>query len=337
MIDMQVTDDQQQIIDAVALFLAENLPVARHRRRHLRGALDAALLRDIAALGWIGLGVAEDLGGHGLGLIDDMLVCRELGRQLAPLSLLGAVLAARVAAHAGRADLVRQIGAGTARVAVALRCEQLDDAASLLLVDAPAAGWSVGLTGDAVYLLDISALPTLEVLPAADESIDFERRALDAGAARCVVTGVARSETVLLGAAFLAGMAEATRDHAVEYAKQREQFGQAIGGFQAIKHMCADMALRAESAKCLLFYAGIALEKHGAAAGPQVLAAKVIAADASLQNGAANIQVHGGTGFTDEVDAHLYMKRAHVLERVLGTQRAYQARLGLDASFGEQF
>jgi alkylation response protein AidB-like acyl-CoA dehydrogenase len=131
----------------------------------------------------------------------------------------------------------------------------------------------------------------------------------------------------------MAGMAEATRDMAVGYAKLREQFGQAIGAFQAIKHICADAALRAEAATCQLMFAAIETQKQSSLAPMHVTAAKLTAADALLQNAAANIQVHGGIGFTAECDAHLYMKRAHVLEQLLGSQRWHQSVMGK----GQQF
>jgi alkylation response protein AidB-like acyl-CoA dehydrogenase len=328
MIDMQTTEDQEEIIEAVSLFLIERLPVSRHRKAELGGRMEPGMLKEIAGLGWIGLGVPEETGGHGRTLIDDMLLSREFGRYLAPMSLFASVLAARLAAGAGRTDLAKLFIAGESKVAIAIRCDDPRLADALLIVDAPDAEWVVGLTAESAYLMSCADLPPPELLQPTDASIDLARRNTIVGAT--IVSGgkAAFIESLLLGSAVLVGMAEATRDMAVAYAKNREQFGQPIGAFQAIKHMCADMALRSEAAKCLLFFAAIEVEGENSPAPMHVAAAKVMAADASMLNAYANIQVHGGTGFTVESDAHLYVKRTHVLEQILGPQRWHQSLLG---------
>jgi len=327
MIDMQVTDEQEVIIEAVALFLAERLPVSRYRKADPGAPLDLAMLKEIAGMGWIGLGISEDLGGHGRTFIDDMLVCRELGRGLAPMPLFAAIVGARLTTAAGRADLAKRIIDGDGKVAIAIRCGDTSKQRELLVVDAPDADWLVGLTADGAYLASCACGPGA-LLPATDVSIDLAHRTIGENEIIVRLGRSAFDESVLLGTSLLVGMAEATRDMAVGYAKNREQFGQPIGAFQAIKHICADMALRAEAAKCLLFFAGIEFEGKSAAARMHISAAKVMAADASMLNAQANIQIHGGAGFTFESDAHLYVKRAHVLEQILGPQHRYRSVLG---------
>ena len=121
------------------------------------------------------------------------------------------------------------------------------------------------------------------------------------------------------------GGAEATLDKAVAYAKVRQQFGKPIGSFQAIKHLCADMLVRVESARSATWYAAWALASN---ADDQPLAtrtAKAYATDAFFACAADNIQVHGGIGFTWEHDAHLYFKRAHALRALLGHPREHRA------------
>jgi alkylation response protein AidB-like acyl-CoA dehydrogenase len=131
---------------------------------------------------------------------------------------------------------------------------------------------------------------------------------------------------VLIGA-FAVGLAEATRDMAVEYAKIREQFGKPIGSFQAIKHMCADMAIRAESALCQAAVASLTLSDHDPGAGFHGTACKLVSIDAALKNASQNIQVHGAIGFTSEADAHLYLKRAHVMDQLWGDTRFQRERM----------
>jgi alkylation response protein AidB-like acyl-CoA dehydrogenase len=124
----------------------------------------------------------------------------------------------------------------------------------------------------------------------------------------------------VLVAAQLAGMAAATADSAVAYAKERRQFDKPIGAFQAVKHICADMEVRAEIARAAVDAAGVTYDDPGVGDVERAIAsAKVVATDAALANAKACIQVHGGMGFTWEVDAHLYLKRAWVLDRLFGT------------------
>lgn len=123
------------------------------------------------------------------------------------------------------------------------------------------------------------------------------------------------------------GGAEACLDMAVEYAKVRKQFGRPIGSFQAIKHTCADMLTRLESARSAAFYAS-ALAAQGHPDLPEaVAAAKAFCSDAFFQCAGDNLQVHGGIGFTWEGDAHLFLKRAKASEALFGDATYHRARL----------
>ncbi|MDP3781982.1 MAG: acyl-CoA dehydrogenase family protein [Sphingopyxis sp.] len=94
----------------------------------------------------------------------------------------------------------------------------------------------------------------------------------------------------------------------------RQQFDRPIGSIQAIKHNCSDMAVRAAVARSQLYYAACALDAGHADAAFHITAAKLLADQAALDNGRANIQVHGGIGMTDEAAPHLCLKRAHLLQ-----------------------
>lgn len=102
----------------------------------------------------------------------------------------------------------------------------------------------------------------------------------------------------------------------IAYTAQRRQFGQPIGGFQAIKHHCANMAIGAEMLSCQLDMAAIALRDGREDAGFQVAALRRLAPGIALTNARLSIQVHGGIGFSAEADAHHYLKHAHVLSRL---------------------
>jgi alkylation response protein AidB-like acyl-CoA dehydrogenase len=126
-------------------------------------------------------------------------------------------------------------------------------------------------------------------------------------------------EASALTAALLVGIASAETDLAVAYAKERQQFGRAIGSFQAVKHICADMLSRAEVARAAVYAAGVHLDGNGDGdTARAVTGAMLLASEAAFANGKACVQVHGGMGFTWELPLHLYLKRAWVLSTTFG-------------------
>lgn len=130
-----------------------------------------------------------------------------------------------------------------------------------------------------------------------------------------------------MSAAELVGLAEAMLDQAVEYSKIREQFGQPIGGFQAIKHKLADVAVALEFARPVVWRAAQALDDGLASASLHVSHAKLVAADASYLAGESAIQVHGAMGYTYEVDLHFWMKRAWALGGAWGSRGFHMRRV----------
>jgi alkylation response protein AidB-like acyl-CoA dehydrogenase len=129
-----------------------------------------------------------------------------------------------------------------------------------------------------------------------------------------------RVRGAVLTSAIELGLAEGSCDLAVAYAKERQQFGKPIGSFQAVKHICADMISRVEVARAAVYQAGVCLDD------PTILdpayaasVARIVANSASSENGKDCVQVHGGMGYTWEVDAHLFVKRAWVLATQFGS------------------
>jgi alkylation response protein AidB-like acyl-CoA dehydrogenase len=131
----------------------------------------------------------------------------------------------------------------------------------------------------------------------------------------------------VLVSAMLSGIAAAGRDMSVGYAKTREQFGSAIGAFQAVKHRCADMAVSAALADAQLTFAALSVSEMTDDAGFQVAAARVVAEHAALSNVREAIQIYGGIGVTWECDAHLYLKRVHALRELFGGEAAQRGVL----------
>ncbi|HSO94654.1 MAG TPA: acyl-CoA dehydrogenase family protein [Acidimicrobiia bacterium] len=129
-----------------------------------------------------------------------------------------------------------------------------------------------------------------------------------------------RQSGALLTAAYQVGMAQACVDRAGAYALERHQFARPIGSFQAVKHLLADMAVRAEVARAAVDAAACTVEDPTVGDPARaVSSAKVMAGDAARLNAKGSLQVHGGMGFTWDVDVHLYLKRAWVLDTVFGT------------------
>jgi alkylation response protein AidB-like acyl-CoA dehydrogenase len=122
------------------------------------------------------------------------------------------------------------------------------------------------------------------------------------------------------------GGAQRCLDMTVEYAKERIQFGRVIGSFQAIKHKCADMLLKVESARSAAYYAGWAAATGDPELSVLASLAKAYCSEAYFHCAAESLQIHGGVGFTWEYDVHLHFKRAKAGEQLLGTP-AYHREL----------
>lgn len=115
-------------------------------------------------------------------------------------------------------------------------------------------------------------------------------------------------------------------DMSTQYAKMREQFGQPIGRFQAIKHRLADCKVMLESARALSHYATWTVENNSSDSCETVFSAKGLISDSLIKIAGESVQIHGGIGFTEELDCHLYVKRARVYENYLGSQYSIRER-----------
>jgi alkylation response protein AidB-like acyl-CoA dehydrogenase len=134
----------------------------------------------------------------------------------------------------------------------------------------------------------------------------------------------------VLTSALQLGLAETSLELATAYAKERQQFGKVIGQFQAVKHMCADMVARVEVCRAAVYMAGVCIDDPEVGDPARAASvARVLANATSSDNGRDCVQVHGGMGYTWEVDAHLLLKRAWVLATAYGTSDEHADRLAL--------
>jgi alkylation response protein AidB-like acyl-CoA dehydrogenase len=271
--------------------------------------------KQLCALGWAGLHLAEEFGGSGYGTAELAVVLEGLGREVAGGPFLPTVVASA---------LIAEYGTDAQRAALLPGLADGSSCASVGRDGGPAIGavWAtVHLVqdGDDVRLLAQDAV-RVEALerPALDPSL---------GVARVVVTGEGETLTGAgsglvrllrtLAAAEAAGGARATFDAALDYAKVREQFGRTIGSFQAVKHHLANMLVRSELAVAVAWDAARLLP--GPVAELAAATAAGVALEAYVDNARMAIQIFGGIGFTWEHDAHLFLRRATSLGALTGT------------------
>lgn len=332
--DLLPSDDQTQIVDTIKSFLAGEAPVDRLREHGAIGNPDAALWPKLGELGFLGLGLAEELGGIGLSASEEMLVFREFGYNLVSIGIFGIVLGARVAAIAGDDALRDELLSGGKRVGIAnargLAAGKRPNAQDYHLFEAVEADLILLVREDGAGLFARADFADIQAVDSTDSVLTLERARLAADPSRLWVpttTDNIHSRALMLLGAYAVGLGEGARDMAVEYAKVREQFGKPIGSFQAIKHICADMAMRSEAALCQASFASLVLAGGLPDTDFHAVASKIVATDVAVKNAAANIQVHGAFGFTSEANAHHYLKRSHVADLLWGSLREQRERI----------
>lgn len=305
--DLNHSPDQRQILDAAAAMLEAHYPVGRLRE----GKPDD--LREIADFGAFALSLPEERGGAGFTLAEEALLHGLLGRHLVSTRALAAAMAARLAAGLGRNHIAEQALSGTGAI-----CAGVTSGDTLLLVEPENAAYAVVFGQCRLALVDTSKLH-LSPVEGLGGGTPFAR-ARPAGILGEWSAGEETAIADLLVSAQLLGIAEAVRDLAVAYAKIRQQFGRPIGAFQAVKHHCADMAVAAEMLSSLLDMAAIALRDRREDSAFQLAALRLLAPRVALANARTCIQIHGGIGFSDEADAHHFLKQAHILSRMVGCE-----------------
>lgn len=328
--DLEPDDSQAALRDELRRFLADRVTSdARRAIGERPGAVDPALWGELAAMGAFTLALPEDRGGVGLGWADAVLAFEELGRAAVPGPLVGTTLAHTLgvgAADPGPAvvGVVDAVG-GTALV------EHLGGLDALVVLDA---GGLRVIDGEALAALAAGAAALdrpLDLLTPVSRvaRLDGGRPAGDRAAA-----GAWRSVGGLLTAALQVGLGEGALLMGIDYARQRKQFGREIGTFQAVKHMLADAYAGIEVARSAVWSAAVQLDEAGGAAGAAepgvvraVAGARIVAAGAAVAAAKANIQVHGGMGFTWDLDAHVFLKRALALDTTFGSVEAAVATM----------
>ncbi len=330
--EFALSEDQRLLQDSLKGVLAGAASLDQIRKiaagdAEASGALETAL----ADFGLASLLVPEDAGGLGLGLLDACLVQEALGSHIAPSGFLANALAATVLG--AYPDLLTLIAAGEVKFGLALtELTSRRDGAGVSLAEGKLSGTSLlamNVEG-ATHLLAGDNQGQLHVVEVRKN--DNQMRTIDKTRAFHEVKfagekPVARAKSDdrflatarLLIAADTLGAAQAMIDKAVAYAAERQQFGRVIGSFQAVKHMCAEMAAKLEPGRALIWHAAHALDT-GDTEGP-VMAnlAKSYMAEAGTFIARTSTEVHGGMGFTDLVGLHYWFKRIGVNRQLFGS------------------
>ncbi|GAB2862388.1 acyl-CoA dehydrogenase family protein [Actinocorallia aurea] len=318
--DLMPSADQKDLRAGLRDWLADAWDAERLRAAAAVPAppFDRKAWKALADLGVLGLTLPEDAGGMGLGLAEAVLLFEELGRALVPGPLVGTFLAAGLVPGAAEGDAIVTV---------------LDTAEPVRVLEHPETATDVLVLDDVgVFLLapaDVAGPPAAHPLdpltPVASAALALEgaRRLGDAAdAARLRRTGR------ILTAALQVGVAQGALDLAVRYAGERSQFDRVIGSFQAVKHLLAEALVRVDLARPAVLVAALTVDDPGSGdPGEAAATAKLLADAAASGNGRTGVQVHGGMGFTWEVLAHLYVKRAWVQETAFGTAAALAEEL----------
>jgi len=316
------------------------------------------LWSEMAKLGWLGLPFPEEHGGAGLGLVELGIVLEEMGRAAYPGPFFATVVLGGLGIELGGSATQKDkwlpaISAGTARATAALLEADLDwdPASTTTVATKDGQGWTLSGVkrfapwahvadvvlvparspeGLSLFLVDPQAMGvTLTPMVGIDLANRWSEMRLDKvavgadavlgtpGSAGPLLESLLRRAAVMSSAEML-GAARRCLDMSVGYVKVREQFGQPVGSFQAIRHRCAEMLLEAENAHAAVYYAAWALSAGAEDAAVASSICKAYVSDAARKVCGDAIQVHGGIGFTWEYDLHLYMKRAKALEPLYG-------------------
>ncbi len=334
--ELRPSDEQQQLVEAYAALYAKESPPERVRAGEPLG-FDRVLWDRLLEMGSLEMAVPESEGGWGASLLDLALVAEQHGRFLGSAPLVEAQVAARLLARAGDGGRLRAVLAGERIVTVALRPVR-----ALVAPLVPG-----GAVADEVVVLDgttLSVVPATKrvtpenvgAMPIADVAVD--RDALDAGRLldgdeASAALESALDEWLLLTASALAGIARRSVEIGVEYAKEREAFGQKIGAFQAVGHRLADHATSAAGAELLAREAAWATSEDPPRAAELAAMAFAFAAETARDASYAALHFHGGYGFMLEYDIQLYFRRARAWANVVMSPRAARRRVA-DLRYG---
>ena len=325
--NFDLNDDQREIKNTARDLLSQRSTFEAVRRAAEGGGYDESLWQELTELGWTGIGIDEESGGVGFGVIELALLAEELGYAVTPSRFLANAMAGLVLSSAGSEEQKSKWLAGIASGEAPATVAFARDGMAELVPDAEGAALVVLVDGDRAVVHE-SADVSIEKIETIDPTRSYFRVTANGGGEPLegsVDAGVDRAEVIL--AAELTGIAQRALDMTVEYVKQRKQFGQPVAVFQAVSHGCAEMFLETESARSATYGAATVADSDPEQLPFSASIAKAVAGEAGPRVTRKAIQLHGGIGFTWEADVHWLFKRAHLDAAQLGRTHDHRARI----------
>ena len=327
------TAEQDELAEIAASFAESSFPISMLHSKSQDPAGDRPGWPEAARLGLFGLAVPDSSGGLGARSAEEVLVTHALGRVLAPPSLTATLLAAH-AAHSCGSGVLRPlldgrhvVGMGRPMNPGGMQIDGAQASGTAVVIRTRGCDAVLLTAGSRFALISADSLPVC-AFGGMDSYADVSVHDLDR--VEVIFSGddpALAIRRILMLSALFGGIAESAASMSVSYVQQRQQFGRPIGAFQAIKHRCADMATRAEVARAATSYASVLFDEKDPTAFVTALAALHVASEGALTNARMNIQNHGGIGFTMDCDAHLHVRRAHVLIEMAGGRNEVLAGL----------
>lgn len=333
-----LSEEQTLLQDTVNRFLADNVPLDAVRA-YADGGSDADIWQGLTELGLPALLISEDNGGLGLSPVDAAIVAESLGYHVAPAPYLGSAIMAPTALQlaGGQAERLGELAAGALRIGIAF------GEAVGARMDAGVSFQGGKLTGKSLFAFDDVADAYLVadgnrhlyLVNASDSAlsrsplttVDRSRRTIELTYDGCDAELISDQADVFdaaldIGRVMLAadtlGAAQCMLDQAVAYAKEREQFNRPIASFQAVKHMCAEMAAEIEPCRSMVWFAAYALADLPDEARLTACHTKAHLAEVGKFVAKTATEVHGGMGFTDLLGLHYWFKRCGSNRQWLG-------------------
>ena len=376
--DLSLNEEQKMIAESAAVFLQEKSTTAQVRKvSETEGGLDRALWQEVVDMGWCSVALPEAAGGMGLGWRELVLLQEQMGYHLACVPFFDAVIAVtplwKVLSQTEQGlPVVERLAASGQICVLGMTVRGELSAAATVKVDGDTlvlnGQWNqVGSGSHAdVFLLPATlpcgSLGLLEVSAKAQglsvqalTTVDATRSSANVAAVNVSLTGAAVlvhgdalkklwAQTRNLAAIGLAaeqvGVADRALNLAVDYTKERQQFGKAVGSFQGVKHRAAQILVKVETARSAVYAAAFIADTDGDATDLTYFAAqaRTDATEAALFSTRESIQLHGGVGFTWEFDPHLFFRRAQAASQRLGTVEQWREQVAarlLDESVTE--
>jgi alkylation response protein AidB-like acyl-CoA dehydrogenase len=347
--DFALSDEQNLLAESLRRYLRDDCPVTRVRQLVAETpGNDGGTWADLCGLGLGGLLIDERHGGSGLTLLDAAVAAEALAWGVAPEPFLGSAVMAPVALAGAATDeqkdrLLPVLADGSLRISIAaselihrrgaagveVRGNALHGTASMAIdgigadsILVPADGGTslalIAADANGVEHTDLATIDRTRGFAAISfDGVDVAEWIGERGAAAAAIQRMLEAGWVAIAADIL-GASERAIEMAVEYAKQREQFGRPIGSFQAVKHLCAEMVAELEPARSLVWYAAHAFDAVPDESTLMALHAKAHLSEVGPFIVRTATEVHGGIGFTDELNLHYWFKRVGVDRQLLG-------------------